>query len=104
MKITINELHNEFFEKILGFNPKTGGIKPVHFINNISRGILGYYFQNIDLYNFIEPRGKDKKLDPKKDGVRFGHSVGTKKRKEIVSKAVEKKFKICNARVSVNGS
>ncbi len=67
MKITINELHNEFFEKILGFDPKTGGIKPVHFINNISRDILGYYFQNIDLYNFIEPRGKDKKLDPKKD-------------------------------------
>ena len=44
------------------------------------------------------------KLDPKKDGVRFGHSVGTKKRKEIVIKAVEKKFKIFNARVSVNGS
>jgi len=44
------------------------------------------------------------KLEPKKDGVRFGHSVGTKKRKEIVIKAVEKKFKIFNARVSVNGS
>ena len=67
MKITVNELHNEFFKKILGFNPKTGGIKPVHFINNISREILGYYFQNKDLYNFIEPRGKDKKLDPRRD-------------------------------------
>ena len=44
------------------------------------------------------------KLDPKKDGVRFGHSVGTKKRKEIVAKAVEKKFKIFNARVSAIGS
>ena len=44
------------------------------------------------------------KLDPKKDGVRFGNSVGNKKRKEIVIKAVEKKFKIFNARVSVNGS
>ena len=44
------------------------------------------------------------KLDPKKDCVRFGHSVGTKKRKEIVAKAVEKKFKIFNARVSVIGS
>ena len=44
------------------------------------------------------------KLDPKKDGVRFGHGVGTKKRKEIVAKAVEKKFKIFNARVSVIGS
>ena len=47
---------------------------------------------------------KPEKLDPKKDGVRFGHSVGTKKRKEIVAKAVEKKFKIFNARVSVIGS
>ncbi len=44
------------------------------------------------------------KLDPKKDGVRFGHSVGTKKRKEIVAKAIEDKFKIFNARVSVIGS
>ncbi len=44
------------------------------------------------------------KLDPKKDGVRFGHSVGTKKRKEIVVKAVEGKFKIFNARVNVSGS
>ena len=41
------------------------------------------------------------KLDPKKDGVRLGHSVGNRKRKEIVVKAVENKFKIFNARVSV---
>ena len=44
------------------------------------------------------------KLDPKKDGVRLGHSVGTKKRKEIVVKAIVSKFKIFNARVSVSGS
>ncbi len=44
------------------------------------------------------------KLDPKKDGVRFGHSVGTRKRKEIIVKAIEGKFKIFNARVSANGS
>jgi large subunit ribosomal protein L32e len=64
------------------------------------------------------------KLDPKKDGVRFGHSVGTrkrkeiivkagvrfghsvgtKKRKEIIVKAIEGKFKIFNARVSASGS
>ena len=43
-------------------------------------------------------------LDPKKDGVRFGHSVGTKKRKEIMVKAIEQKFKIFNARVSASGS
>jgi large subunit ribosomal protein L32e len=44
------------------------------------------------------------KLDPKKDGVRFGHGVGTKKRKEIVAKAIEGKYKIFNARVSMIGS
>jgi large subunit ribosomal protein L32e len=44
------------------------------------------------------------KLNPKKDGVRFGHSVGTKKRKEIIVKAIEQKFKIFNARVSASGS
>ena len=44
------------------------------------------------------------KLDPKKDGIRFGHGVGTRKRKEIVVKAVEGKFKIFNARVSASGS
>ena len=44
------------------------------------------------------------KLDPKKDGVRLGHSVGTKKRKEITVKAIEGKFKIFNARVSASGS
>ena len=44
------------------------------------------------------------KLDPKKDGVRLGHGVGTRKRKEIVAKAIENKFKIFNARVSASGS
>ena len=44
------------------------------------------------------------KLNPKTDGVRIGHSVGTKKRKEIIAKAVESKFKIFNARVTASGS
>ncbi len=44
------------------------------------------------------------KLNPKTDGVRFGHGVGTKKRKEIIVKAIEKKFKVFNARVSASGS
>ena len=44
------------------------------------------------------------RLDPKTDGVRLGHSVGTKKRKEIVTKAIEKKFKVFNARVTWNAS
>ncbi|MFB5604134.1 MAG: eL32 family ribosomal protein, partial [Candidatus Nitrosomaritimum aestuariumsis] len=43
-------------------------------------------------------------LNPKTDGIRFGHSVGTKKRKEIIAKAIENKFKIFNARVSASGS
>jgi len=44
------------------------------------------------------------KLDPKIDGVRLGHSVGTKKRKEILKIAIEKKFKVFNARVKQNAS
>ena len=40
------------------------------------------------------------KLNPKIDGIRIGHSVGTKKRKTIVIKSIEKKFKVFNARVS----
>ena len=44
------------------------------------------------------------KLDPKKDGVRFAHGVGTKKRLEIIAKAKEMNFKVFNARVSASGS
>jgi len=44
------------------------------------------------------------KLNPKTDGVRFGHGVGTRKRKQIIVKAIENKFKIFNARVSSIGS
>lgn len=44
------------------------------------------------------------KLDPRNDGVRIAHGVGKKKRLEIVGKAIEKKFKIFNARVKTDGS
>ena len=44
------------------------------------------------------------KLNPKTDGVRLAHGVGTKKRTEIIIKALDKKFKIFNARVSPSGS
>ena len=44
------------------------------------------------------------KLNPKTDGIRIGHSVGTKKRTQIIIKALDKKFKIFNARVSSSGS
>ena len=43
-------------------------------------------------------------LDPKKDGVRIGHGVGTRKRREIVANAVSSKFRVFNARVSADGS
>ena len=32
------------------------------------------------------------KLNPKKDGVRFGHSAGAKKRKELMKTVIEKKI------------
>ena len=44
------------------------------------------------------------KLNPKSDGVRIGHAVGTRKRKVIMTKALEKKFKVFNARVTASGS
>ena len=39
-------------------------------------------------------RKSKSKKNSKTDGVRIGHSVGTKKRKEIVIKSIEKKFKM----------
>ena len=36
-------------------------------------------------------------LDPKKDAVRLGHTVGTRKRKEIIEQAAKSGFKILNA-------
>ena len=43
-------------------------------------------------------------LNPKQDGIRFGHSVGTKKRNELMKVILERKFKVFNARVSQNAS
>ncbi len=54
--------------------------------------------------NLVHNAADLEKLDPKTDGVRFGHGVGTKKRKEIMARAIEGKFKIFNARVSAGGS
>jgi len=66
----------------------------------IARGLhpSGYTDNLIFNTNDIE------KFNPKTDGLRIGHSVGTKKRKEIIVKAIEKKFKVFNARVSASGS
>jgi len=54
--------------------------------------------------NLIHTVGDLQGLDPKKDGVRLGHSVGIKKRKVIISKAIEMKFKVFNARVSAGAN
>jgi len=54
--------------------------------------------------NLVYNINKLEELNPKTDGVRIGHSVGTKKRKEILVIAIEKKFKIFNARVTASGS
>lgn len=37
------------------------------------------------------------KLDPKKDAARLGHTVGTRKRKEIIAKATSMGIKLLNA-------
>lgn len=54
--------------------------------------------------NLVSNLNDLQKLNPKTDGVRIAHSVGTKKRRDIVSKAIENKFKVFNARVSASGS
>ena len=43
-------------------------------------------------------------LNPKQDGIRFGHTVGAKKRNELMKVILERKFKVFNARVSKNAS
>ena len=50
--------------------------------------------------NLVNNLNDLEKLNPKEDGIRFGHSVGAKKRKELMNVAIEKKFKVFNARVS----
>ena len=65
-----------------------------------SRGLHPSGYTDNLVYNLTDLE----KLNPKTDGVRIGHSVGTKKRSEIIVKAIEKKFRVFNARVSVSGS
>ena len=54
--------------------------------------------------NLVNNSNDLEKLNPKEDGVRFGHGVGTKKRKEMMKIIMGKKFKVFNARVSKNAS
>ena len=70
-----------------GSNKKTRGLHPSGYRDNL-------VYNNNDL----------NKLDPKIDGLRIAHSVGRKKRMEIVTKAIKMRFKIYNARVIKNAS
>lgn len=66
----------------------------------ISRGLHPSGYTDNLVYNVNDLE----KLNPKTDGVRLGHSVGKKKRTQIIIKAKERKFKVFNARVSASGS
>ncbi len=65
-----------------------------------SRGLHPSGYTDNLVYNTADLAG----LNPKSDGVRIGHGVGTKKRRVITAAAMEKKFKIFNARVTASGS
>ena len=66
----------------------------------IARGLHPSGYTDNLVYNIRDLE----KLNPKTDGVRFGHGVGKKKRLAILAKAKEKNFKMFNARVSTSGS
>ena len=57
-----------------------------------SRGLHPSGYRDIVIHNTAELS----KLDPKKDAARIGHTVGKKKRIEIISKAVELGIKVLN--------
>jgi len=75
--------------------PKVGYRGP-----KIARGLHPSGFTDNLVYNINDLDN----LNPKEDAVRIGHSVGTKKRIVIVTKALEGKFKVLNARVSRDAS
>ena len=82
------------------FRGRPGLVKVGYGVPKIARGLHPSGFTDNLVHN-VNDLGK---LNPKVDGVRIGHSVGTKKRLEIVTKAMEKKFKVFNARVRTSGS
>ena len=57
-----------------------------------SRGLHPSGYRDIVIHNTAELS----KLDPKKDAARIGHTVGNKKRIEIISKAGELGIKVLN--------
>lgn len=59
----------------------------------VARGLHPSGYTDNVIYNSADLAG----LDPKKDAVRLAHTVGTRKRKEIIEQATKAKFKILNA-------
>ena len=79
---------------------RPGLVKVGYGTPNIAKGLHPSGYTD----NLVNNSSDLEKLNPKEDGVRFGHSVGTKKRKELMEIAIEKKFKVFNARVNKNAS
>lgn len=82
------------------FRGRPGLVKIGYGGPKVARGLHPSGFTDNLVYNIDDLQ----KLNPKTDGVRIAHGVGTKKRLEIVAMAVEKKLKIFNARVRTSGS
>jgi len=82
------------------FRGRPGLVKIGYGGPKLARGLHPSGFTDNLVYNVNDLA----KLDPKNDGVRIAHGVGKKKRLEIVAKAIEKKFKVFNARVKKSGS
>lgn len=82
------------------FRGRPGLVKVGYGGPKIARGLHPSGFTDNLVHNLDDLH----KLNPKIDGVRIAHGVGTKKRLEIVAQAVNKKFKIFNARVRTSGS
>ena len=79
---------------------RPGLVKVGYGTPNIAKGLhpSGYTDNLVHSINDLE------NLNTKQDGIRFGHSVGTKKRNELMKVILERKFKVFNARVSQNAS
>lgn len=59
----------------------------------VARGLHPSGYTDNIVHNVTELTG----LDPKKDAARLGHTVGKKKRMEIIAKAAELGIKVLNA-------
>lgn len=82
------------------FRGRPGLVKIGYGGPRLARGLHPSGFTDNLIHNIADLQ----RLDPKADGVRIAHGVGKKKRLEIVTKAIDGKFKIFNARVRTSGS